>query len=105
MRDGFIKVAAATPEIRVADCEYNAGQIIALMKQAAKRGVKVLCFPELCVTGYTCADLFFQDALLQGAEDALRTILEQTKDLDMLTAVGLPVGFRGKLYNCAAVIC
>ena len=104
MRDGFIKVAAGTPNIRVADCEYNAGQIIALMKEAAAQGVKVLALPELCVTGYTCGDLFLQDTLLQGAEDALSRILEETSTLDMLTAVGLPVRCQNELYNCAAVI-
>ena len=104
MRDGFIKVAAGTPRIRVADCGYNAGQIVALMKEAAARGVKVLALPELCVTGYTCGDLFLQDTLLDGAERALERILEETKELDMLTAVGLPVRTAGKLYNCAAVI-
>ena len=106
MRDGFIKVAAGTPKIKVADCDYNAGQIIALMREAAAQGVKVLALPELCITGYTCGDLFLQDTLLQGAEDALSRILEETEELDMLTAVGLPVWNRwdSKLYNCAAVI-
>ena len=104
MRDGFIKVAAATPKIKVADPAYNAGQIIALMKEAADQGVKVLCFPELCLTGYTCADLFLQPRLLAGAEKALGDILEQTASLDILTAVGLPVAHNNKLYNCAAVI-
>ncbi|MCI8688439.1 MAG: NAD(+) synthase, partial [Lawsonibacter sp.] len=104
MRDGFVKAAAGTPKIRVADCEYNAGQIIALMEEAAAQGVKVLALPELCVTGYTCGDLFLQDTLLRGAEDALGRILEETKELDMLTAVGLPVRGQNELYNCAAVI-
>ena len=106
MRDGFIKVAAGTPKIKVADCGYNAGQIIALMKNAAEQGVKVLALPELCITGYTCGDLFLQDTLLRGAEDALGRILEETSDLEILTAVGLPVWNRwdSKLYNCAAVI-
>ena len=104
MRDGFIKAAAGTPNIRVADCEYNAGQIIALMKDAAKQGVKVLALPELCITGYTCGDLFLQDTLLRGAEDALARILDETRDLDMLTALGLPVRHENKLYNCASVI-
>ena len=106
MRDGFIKVAAGTPKIRVADCEYNADQIIALMKEAAAQGVKVLALPELCVTGYTCGDLFLQGTLLDGAERALERILNETKELDMLTALGLPVRHRwnNKLYNCAAVI-
>ena len=106
MRDGFVKVAAGTPAIRVADCAYNAGQIIALMEQAAEQGVKVLALPELCLTGYTCGDLFLQDTLLRGAEEGLRTVLEATKDLDLLAAVGLPVRdpWDNKLYNCAAVL-
>ena len=106
MRDGFIKVAAGTPKIRVADCRYNAEQIFTLMRQAAHQGVRVLCLPELCLTGYTCGDLFFQPTLLQGAEDGLATILEATRNLDMVAAVGLPVRCKWdhKLYNCAAVI-
>ncbi|MGE9970467.1 NAD(+) synthase [Candidatus Pseudoscillospira sp. SGI.172] len=106
MRDGFIKVAAGTPKIRVADCRYNAEQIFTLMRQAAHQGVRVLCLPELCLTGYTCGDLFFQPTLLQGAEDGLTTILEATRNLDMVAAVGLPVRCKWdhKLYNCAAVI-
>ena len=104
MRDGFVKVAAGTPKIRVADCGYNAGQIIALMKEAAAQGVKVLALPELCVTGYTCGDLFLQPTLLDGAERALGRILEETKELDLLTALGLPVRHQNKLYNCAVVI-
>jgi len=106
MRDGFIKVAAGTPKIRVADCRYNAEQIFTLMREADQQGVRVLVLPELCVTGSTCGDLFFQDTLLKGAEEALATILEATKNLDMVTVVGLPVrcNWDYKLYNCAAVI-
>jgi len=106
MKDGFIKVAAGTPRIRVADCRYNAEQIFNLMREADKQGVRVLCLPELCVTGATCGDLFLHDALLQGAQEALATILEATKNLDMLTVLGLPVrcGWNSKSYNCAAVI-
>ena len=106
MRDGFIKVAAGTPRIRVADCRYNAEQIFTLMREADRQGVKVLCLPELCLTGYTCGDLFLQPTLLDGAEEGLRTILEATRNLDMITALGLPVrnGWDNKLYNCAAVI-
>ena len=105
MRDGFIKVAAGTPEIRVADCTYNAQQCLTLMRQAADQGVKVLCLPELCLTGYTCGDLFLQESLLRGAEDALAHILSETKDLDLVAAVGVPVRYHGKLFNCAAVLC
>jgi len=103
MRDGFIKVAAGTPDIRVADCRYNTGKIIALMNDAAAQGVKILALPELCVTGYTCADLFLQDTLIRGAEKALERILEETAGLDLLCAIGLPVRWGNKLYNCAAV--
>ena len=104
MRDGFIKVAAGTPQIRVADCRYNAEQIFTLMREADKQGVRVLALPELCLTGYTCGDLFLQDTLLRGAEEGLKTILEATRNLDMVAAVGLPVRANNKLYNCAAVI-
>ena len=106
MKDGFITVAAGTPRIRVADCRYNAEQIFTLMREADKQGVKVLALPELCLTGYTCGDLFLQETLLNGAEEGLRTILEATKHLDLIAAVGLPVRDRwhNKLYNCAAVI-
>ena len=106
MKDGFVKVAAGTPKIHVADCRYNAEQIFTLMREADKQGVKVLALPELCLTGYTCGDLFLQETLLRGAEEGLRTILEATKNLDMVTALGLPVRdkWNNKLYNCAAVI-
>ena len=106
MRDGFVKVAAGTPKIRVADCRYNAEQIFTLMREADKQGVKVLALPELCLTGYTCGDLFLQPTLLKGAEEGLATILEATKNLDMVAAIGLPVWdkWKNKLYNCAVVI-
>ena len=106
MKDGFISVAAGTPKIRVADCRYNAEQIFTLMREADKQGVKVLALPELCLTGYTCGDLFLQDTLLRGAEEGLQTILEATRNLDIVTALGLPVWDKwdNKLYNCAAVI-
>ena len=104
MKDGFITVAAGTPQIRVADCRYNAEQIFTMIREAARQGVKILALPELCLTGYTCEDLFFQDTLLDGAEEGLRTILEATKHLDILTALGMPVRAAGKLYNCAVMI-
>lgn len=104
MRDGFIKVAAGTPKIRVADCRYNAEQIFSLMREAAEQGIRVLVLPELCLTGYTCGDLFLHDTLLRGAEEALATVLEATRHLDMVAALGLPVRQGHRLYNCAAVI-
>ena len=100
MRDGFVKVAAGTPAIRVADCRYNAESCFTLMREAYRQGVRVLCLPELCLTGYTCGDLFLQDTLLDGAEEALFTVLEATRSLDMIAAVGLPVRRHNKLYNC-----
>ena len=105
MQDGFVKIAAGTPEIRVADCAYNAQQCLQMICRGAEQGVKVLCLPELCLTGYTCGDLFLQDTLLQGAEAALGVVLMETADVDMLIVLGLPVRNRGKLYNCAAVLC
>ena len=104
MRDGFITVAAGTPRIRVADCRYNAEQIFTMIREADSQGVKILALPELCLTGYTCGDLFLQDTLLDGAAEGLRTILEATGHLEILTALGMPVRAGGKLYNCAVVI-
>lgn len=104
MTDGFVKCAAATPDIHVADCEYNTKNIIALMAAAVEKGVKVLAFPELCVTGYTCEDLFFQSTLIKAAEKSLSDIAAASVGSDMLVAVGCPLSFFGKLYNCAVVI-
>ena len=104
MRDGFICVAAGTPKIRVADCRYNAEQIFTMMREADKQGVKILALPELCLTGYTCGDLFLQDALLEGAMEGLRTILKATKHLEILTAFGMPVRAAGKVFNCAVAV-
>ena len=104
MKDGFISVAAGTPHIRVADCRYNAEQIFRLMREAESQGIKILALPELCLTGYTCGDLFLHDTLLDGAMEGLRTILEATRNLEVLTALGMPVRAGGKLFNCAVVI-
>ena len=105
MRDGFIKTAAGTPEVWVADCAHNARACIDLIMQASELGVKVLCLPELCLTGYTCGDLFLQETLLRGAEEALAAVMAATRDIDMVVALGLPVRYRHKLFNCAAVVC
>ena len=104
MQDGFVKVSAGTPDIRVADCEYNCGQLTGLIDKAYRQGVRILVLPELCITGYTCQDLFFQKTLIDGAMKALKTVVQHTKGMDMLTAVGCPLIFRGELYNCAVVI-
>ena len=104
MRHGFIKVAAATPDIRVADVDYNKGQIIKQMDEAAEAGAKIIVFPELCITGYTCSDLFLQDILLNSAKKALVEIAEHTKNLDTLVFVGVPIAVGGELYNVAAAL-
>ena len=104
MKDGFVSVACGTPKLRLADCDYNAEQTFTMMRKAEQAGVKVLVLPELGLTGYSCGDLFYQDALLNGAEEALQTVLTATRNLEVLTAVGLPLRVKNKLYNCAAVI-
>lgn len=104
MRHGFVKVAAATPHIRVADPMYNAGEIIAFLKDIYKKGANVIVFPELCVTGYTCGDLFLQDTLLNEALIALEKIVSYTDGHDALVFVGLPICRDGRLYNVAVAI-
>lgn len=104
MRDGFVKVAAATPDIRVADVAYNTEQICALMDETAEAGAKVVAFPELCVTGYTCGDLFAQDVLLRDARAALLKIAEHSRGKDALFFVGVPLFIDGELYNTAAAL-
>ena len=105
MKDGFLKAAALTPALRVADCAYNTAQIAAELRDAAARGVKLAVLPEFCLTGYTCGDLFLQHTLQQGALEGLATLVETSRSLDMVALVGLPFAVRGKLYNCAAVLC
>ena len=104
MRDGFVSVACGAPKLRLADCNYNAEQIFLIMRAAEKAGVKVLVMPELGMTGYTCGDLFYQDTLLRGAEQALATVLEATRNLEVVTAVGMPLRKNNSLYNCAVII-
>ncbi|WP_296005279.1 NAD(+) synthase [uncultured Alistipes sp.] len=100
---GFLKVAAAVPRVRVADCEYNAERIIALAEQAAQRGVEIVAFPELAVTGYTCGDLLLQTPLLDAADEALAEIVRATRKLPLTILAGVPLRHGSTLYNCAAV--
>lgn len=104
MKDGFIKVACASPELRVADCDYNATQIIDMINQAYSKGAKLIAFPELSITGYTCGDLFLQDILLNSAKKSLIDIVKATAHLEIISIVGVPWAIDGKLYNCGAVI-
>lgn len=103
MKHGFLKVACATPKIKVADCTYNVNEMINIAKEANDKHVKVLVFPELCITSYTCADMFFSNVLLDGAHNALKKYIDETKSFDMLSIVGLPICCDSKIYNCAAV--
>ncbi len=104
MKDGFIKVAAATPEVRVADCIWNGEQTIQLIEEAELQGIKVLVFPELGITGYSCGDLFLQDTLLNAAKKTMWKIAEATEGKDVFVFVGLPLEIKDKLYNVAAAI-
>lgn len=104
MKDGFIKVAAATPRIKLADTNYNAQVCISLAENASEAGVKVLVFPELTLTGWSCGDLFNTETLLRGAMDGLRDYIYATAAYDMISVIGLPVVFSDKVYNCAAVV-
>ena len=104
MKDGYIKVAAATPKVKVADTVYNGQLIKALMKECTDNGAKVVVFPELCITGYTCQDLFWQDKLIAAAEDELIGIADYSRSLDGIFFIGLPYEINGMLYNMAAVV-
>lgn len=101
MKHGYVKVAAAVPFVKVADCMYNIERIENLIYKASEKGVEMLTFPELCITGYTCGDLFIQPFLQQQAEEALCTLVERTKDLDILVFVGMPIRVEQRLYNAA----
>ncbi len=104
MRHGFVKVAAVTPKMKVADPHYNAGEICKGIVEAAERGAKIIVFPELCLVGYTCGDLFLQELLLKGALEALSEVTAATEGSDALVFVGLPIVKKHKLYNVAAVL-
>ena len=103
MKDGFIRAGAATPVIKVADCQFNRGQILKLMQQADQEQVHVLIFPELCLTGYTCGDLFLSDSLLNAARKALQCLVRASAKMETLFAVGLPLADGAGLYNVAAI--
>ena len=103
MNYGFVKVAAAVPLVQVADCFYNIEKIEGLMRQVSEKGVQIIAFPELSVTGYTCLDLFAQQTLLNGAEAALLQLVSNTADLDILTIVGVPLRTENRLINAAVV--
>ena len=104
MNDGFVKVAAVTPDIKVANVEFNKQEICKGIKEASDNGAKIIVFPELCITGYTCGDLFAQELLIQQAKIALTEIIKFTSDIDALIFIGLPFAHKGKLYNVVAIL-
>ena len=101
-RNGFIKVAAATPIVRIGDCRANAEQMAAQMREAVERGVSVVVFPELSLTGYTCGDLFLQSRIIEAGDEALATLL--ANPMPIVSIVGMPIYYKNNLYNCAVVI-
>ncbi len=104
MKDGFIKVAAITPEIKVADVDFNVNNIISHITRAYKEGIKLCVFPELCITSYTCQDLFNQRLLTDKALEGLERIVKSTENKEIICTVGCPLVKNGKLYNCGVVI-
>ncbi|MBC8595058.1 NAD(+) synthase [Oscillospiraceae bacterium N12] len=104
MNYGFVKVAAAVPHVKVADCKYNAGQLESLIAIAEGKGVQIVTFPEMCITAYTCGDLFGQQLLLEEAEMALIQILNNTRQLDIISILGMPVVVNSTVINAAVVI-
>lgn len=104
MKHGYVKVAAVTPDVRVADPVYNTQQICEKIDEAVANGAAVIVFPELCITGYTCGDLFWQELLLQKAKEQLLCIKEHMVGKDSIVFVGLPLTYNGKLYNVAAAL-
>lgn len=105
VQDGFLRVAAATPKVRVGDVSANSAAVLECVYDAAREGVRILVLPELCLTGYTCGDLFHDRALLRACERALKGLLEDTADVPMLFTVGLPVACGENIYNCVASCC
>ena len=101
---GYVRVAAAVPQMRVADCTYNASEIKKQISEAVQEGVQVICFPELSITGYTCADLFFTQQLQQNALTALEQVCAYTRDLPIIVLVRAPLKVDNNLYNCAFVM-
>ena len=104
MKDGFLKVAVSTPDLRVADCQYNKQQLVNKAEKMNGQGVKLLAFPEFSLTGYTCGDLFLQETLLRGAQEALLQYIEETRELDLVSVLGMPMQHKGCLYNVAVVV-
>lgn len=101
---GYVRVAASVPELKVASVEFNTKEVIKEIKALNKEGVQIVTFPELCLTGYTCADLFSQDILITKSKEAIKNVMEETKTLDVISIIGSPIVCDNQLFNCAVVI-
>ena len=101
---GFVRCGAVVPKLKVADIDFNVSEIIKQIKQADSKKVQIVCFPELCITGYSCADLFYQDVLIENAKSGLNKILEETKNINIITILGMPIKAENQLFNTAVVI-
>ena len=104
MHDGFLRVAAVSPDLRVADPSFNAREIARMAKQAEAAGARLIAFPEMCLTGYTAGDLFLLETLARGVLEALEELLSAQQGSDAIWVIGLPVAWENRLYNCAAVL-
>lgn len=104
MKYGYITIASAVPSVKVADTDFNAKEIIKLINEAANSGVEIVCFPELSLTGYSCQDLFYSEQLIRKAEESLMDILHETRKLDIISIIGMPISTNGLLLDCAIVI-
>lgn len=101
---GYVRVAASVPELKVANVEFNTDEVIKEIKSLDKEGVQIVTFPELCLTGYTCADLFSQDILISKSKEAIKKVIDETKVLDIISIIGAPIVCDNQLFNCAVVI-
>lgn len=101
---GYVRVAASVPELKVANVEFNTDEVIKEIKSLDKKGVQIVTFPELCLTGYTCADLFSQDILISKSKEAIKKVIDETKVLDIISIIGAPIVCDNQLFNCAVVI-
>ncbi len=101
---GFVRCGAIVPKLKVADVDFNVNEILEQIRQAESKNVQIVCFPELCITGYSCGDLFYQDVLIKKAMDGLKNILKETKNLNIISILGMPIKFENQLFNTAIVI-
>ena len=101
---GYVRVAASVPELKVANVEFNTNEVISEIKKLDKEGVQIVTFPELCLTGYTCADLFSQDILIDKSMEALERVVKETANLNIISIIGAPIVCDNQMFNCGVVV-